>query len=69
MPAMLLLNKAQRTLLAEKLSEIGNLAAAALIFGQFLSERLFSSAIAFLGLIIWVVLMGCAMATARRIES
>jgi mRNA interferase MazF len=47
----------------------GNLAAAALIFGQFLSERPFSKAVALLGLIIWLVLIGCAVITARRIDS
>lgn len=50
---MLSLNKTQIALLADKLSDVANLAAGALIFGQFLSERLFSLPLAVFGVGIW----------------
>ena len=53
---MLRLNHDQRTLLAEKLCDAGNLAAGALVFGQFLADR-FSVWLAAGGLLIWTILI------------
>jgi hypothetical protein len=66
---MLLLNRAQRTLLAEKLADIGNLAAGALIFGQFLSEHSFSLSLVAFGVATWLMLTSIAVAIAKRIDS
>jgi hypothetical protein len=56
---MLRLNQEQRILLAEKLSDAGNLAAGALVFGQFLADR-FSVMLAAAGLAVWMILIGSA---------
>jgi hypothetical protein len=66
---MLLLNRAQRILLVEKLADIGNVAAGALIFGQFLSEYPFSPSLAAFGVGTWLVLTSIAVTIARRIDS
>jgi hypothetical protein len=62
---MLRLNQTQRTLLAEKLGDAGNLAAGALIFGQLLAEH-FSALIASCGGILWFVTVGCALRLVRK---
>lgn len=62
---MLKLTRQQRSMLAEKLLDIANLAAAAMIFGQFVSERRFSAAIAGVGATVWVVLAVCAIRLSR----
>ena len=61
---MLSFSKTQFALLADKLSDVANLAAGALVFGQFLSEHLFSLPLALFGLGIWVIVTGCAVALA-----
>lgn len=63
---MLRLERAQRTLLAETLRDIANLAAGAMIFGQFLADAMFSTAIALGGMAIWLVLVLTAMFFARE---
>jgi hypothetical protein len=50
---MLQLNKAQRALLADKLSDVANFAAGAWIFGQAFSDQSFSPLFAMLGVVIW----------------
>jgi hypothetical protein len=56
MPAtMLKLNREQRALLADKLSDLANLAAGALVFGQFLADRRFSPIIAVFGVVGWIL--------------
>jgi len=57
---MLELSLNQRKLLAETLRDIANFAAAALIFGQLVSERTFSIWLALLGIALW----GCFVASA-----
>jgi hypothetical protein len=64
---MLQLNSTQRTLLAEKLCDAGNLAAGALLFGQFLADR-FSILLPCGGLTLWVGLIGWALALSRKRE-
>lgn len=59
---MLPFNEAQRALLADKLSDVANLAAGALIFGQALSGRPFSATLAFTGIVIWLIVSWCAVA-------
>ena len=63
---MLPLNQRQRELLADKLSDVANLAAAALIFGQFLGEQPFSLLLASIGVGIWAIVTTCAVALIRR---
>ena len=58
---MLELNRGQKAVFADKLADAANMAAGALIFGQFLSEREFSVSLAFCGLGIWVLFMGYAI--------
>ncbi len=62
---MLRLNQRQRELLADKLCDAANLAAGALVFGQFLAPG-FSAILAAAGLIAWVALIGWGLAVARR---
>ena len=59
---MLPLTQAQRSLLADKLLDVGNLAAGALIFGQVLSERPLSVTVAVLGFAVWLIVAWCAVA-------
>jgi len=61
---MLTFKRTQLTLLADKLSDVANLAAGALIFGQFLGEQPFSPLLALLGVGIWVIITACAAALA-----
>src|SRR5687768_15287115 len=49
---MLRLNRAQRNLIAQKLCDEANVAAGALIFGQFLADR-FSIALVISGVVAW----------------
>jgi len=57
---MIRLTEAQRTLVTDKVPDLANLAAGALIFGQFLAERPFSLTVALLGIALWIFFMGCA---------
>ncbi len=66
---MLLFNRAQRTLLAEKSADIANLAAGALIFGQFLSDYSLSLSLAAFGVATWLVLTTFAVTIAKGIDS
>lgn len=63
---MLRLRRAQRTLLAETLRDIANIAAGAMIFGQFLADAMFSTRVAFGGMALWVVLVVCAILLASE---
>jgi hypothetical protein len=58
---MLVLTRGRRALLSEKLSDAANLAAGAMIFGQFLGEIAFSPVLAIFGFGIWLVMIGCAV--------
>ena len=58
---MVRLNDGQRRLLADKLSNVANIAAAALVFGQALGQGPFSPALAAVGVRLWVFLFGCAL--------
>lgn len=63
---MLQLRERQRAVLIEKLPDLANVAAGALIFGQFLGERPISPVIGLTGLGLWFVLTGFAMVLARK---
>ena len=58
---MLRLNRRRREILVEKLPDIANLVAASTFFGQFLTDRPFSLALAIVGIAsasgLWVAVM------------
>jgi hypothetical protein len=61
---MLPLNEEQRSLAADKLSDMANVAAGALVFGQALAERPFSVLLAVAGVVIWLFVSWCSLALA-----
>ncbi len=63
---MLSLDDDQRQMLSDKLPDAANLAVGALFFGQFLSDRPFSTALALWGSGAWLALMSWAIMLARR---
>lgn len=60
-PTMLRLNQTQRAILAEKIPDIANIGAGALVFGQTLDGGQFSGSLALVGFVVWVLLFGFAM--------
>jgi hypothetical protein len=62
---MLRLNKTQLGILIDKVPALANVAAGAMIFGQFLSQRTFSLFVAIGGVLLWFFLTGCAMVISR----
>ena len=54
--AMLDFDPGQRTLLAEKLFDAGNVAVGGMLFGQFVADRPFSVPLAIMGFGIWLTL-------------
>ena len=66
---MLEWNKEQRRVLIDKLADAANVAAGGLLFGQFLSDRPFSTVTALCGIGAWVLLMGWSLHLARRKRS
>jgi hypothetical protein len=58
---MLVLDRGQRDLLSQKLADIANLAAGALVFSQFLSTQQFSPRRIAWGLLLWSVVTACAL--------
>jgi hypothetical protein len=66
---MLLFDDGQRALLADKLPDAANLAAGALFFGQFLSDRPFSLGMAIAGIASWAALVSWGLVLARRGDS
>ena len=63
---MLLLDSEQKAMLADKLPDAANLAIGALFFGQFLSDRPFSIAVALAGSGAWLALFILGIVFARR---
>jgi hypothetical protein len=63
---MLSLDEGRRQMLADKLPDAANLAIGALFFGQFLSDRPFSTALALFGSGAWLALMMWATMLARK---
>jgi hypothetical protein len=58
---MVRLSRSQRTLLAETLRDIANLAAGAMVFGQFPADAMFSTGVALGGVAVWIVLVVTAV--------
>jgi hypothetical protein len=65
---MLILQREQRRLLAETVRDIANVAAGAMVFGQFLADQVFSRWLVFGGMAIWIVLVAYALALSRGEE-
>ena len=65
---MLRLSRAQRMLLAETLRDIANIAAGAMVFGQFLGSQKFSFLIAAFGMGVWVALVAFAIVLAGETQ-
>ncbi len=63
---MLKLNRGQFALLADKLPDVANLAAGALVFGQLLSESRFSPIIAVFGIAAWLLFFAFALIAKAR---
>ena len=66
---MLVLKGKQRAMLLDKVPDIANLAIGALVFGQFLSDSMYSVELAAVGLTIWALLMTFAAIVAGGAES
>lgn len=66
---MLQLNRNQRTVLADKLPDVANIAAGALVFAQFVGESPFSPWLAVCGIGLWAFLVVCAVALVGRTDS
>jgi hypothetical protein len=66
---MVRLKQSQRALLAETLRDVANIAAGAMVFGQFLADATFSTAVAFGGTGLWVVFVVCAILLASEAQS
>jgi hypothetical protein len=58
----------QRAMLADKLPDLGNIAMAALAFGQAFSDYLFSPVLGMIGVGIWITLMVVAVVMAAKEE-
>ena len=54
--------------MADKLFDVGNLAAGALVFSQFLGERPVSPALVGAGIVTWIVFLVLSVAAARGIK-
>lgn len=58
---MLVLKREQRELLADTFKDIANVAAGAIVFGQFLSDGVFSFSLALVGATLWIVFVAFAV--------
>ena len=63
---MLSLKDEQRAVLVDKLPDLANVTAGAMVFGQAMSDRRFSFEIAGLGIALWFVFIGVSLLFARR---
>ena len=59
-------NPRQRTLVADKLFDAGNVALGAMLFGQFVSQQPFSFALALVGVVLWVTFFAISVALEKR---
>lgn len=59
---MLRFRKPERRLVAETLSDLANIAAGALVFGQAISDNALSLSRALVGLMVWIAAVGMAVA-------
>lgn len=65
---MVELNRRQRAMFVDKLPDAANLAMGGLVFGQLVATGRFSTALAIVGVAIWVFFMGWGTALAEREE-
>ena len=65
---MVRFSKEDRRFVAEAVREIANLAAAAMVFGQFVVDRPFSPLIALGGILVWFGFMASAIVLRTRKE-
>ncbi|TSC78471.1 MAG: hypothetical protein G01um101433_222 [Parcubacteria group bacterium Gr01-1014_33] len=63
---MMHLNDKQREVLADKLSDLGNIAVGSLVFGYVINSKSFNGFSLILGLLIAVVMYGFATALGRK---
>jgi hypothetical protein len=63
---MLRFSEEQRRMLADKVPDVANVAAGAMVFGQFLEGQRFSWLMATFGLAIWLVLVAWSLFLARE---
>ena len=66
---MVELSEGQRRVLTDKLPDVANVAAGAMVFGQFLGDRPFSMPLATAGAVAWLALSIVTLFLARRRES
>jgi hypothetical protein len=62
---MLILNREQRRLFAETVRDIANVAAGAMVFGQFLSGNAFAPRVMVAGAALWIVFVSSAVLTLK----
>jgi hypothetical protein len=65
---MLRLQRSQRVLLSETVRDVANVAAGAMVFGQFLGSGMFSIWVAVGGTVVWAALVAWAVGLAREVE-
>jgi hypothetical protein len=63
---MLDLTPEQRQMLIDKLPDAANVALAALVFGQFIGDKPFSTPVAIGGIALWLVKIGRSLLLGRR---
>ncbi len=63
---MLRLTRGQRALVGDKLADVANIGAGALIFGQFVGDLAFSPWLIAAGLLMWLALMVLAIVSTGR---
>lgn len=66
---MLRLNRKQRTAMSETTRQVGNLALAALVFGQFVGSRALSWHLLVLGVLLWATSFACGVFLLKGSES
>ena len=63
---MLRFSQEQRRLIADKVPDVANIAAGALVFGQFIGGRRFSVPLAISGVAAWLALVGWSVFLSRE---
>jgi hypothetical protein len=62
---MIVLAPEQRRIVAETLRDIANVAAGAMVFGQFVAGTTFSPRLAISGVVVWMVLVVCSIVASK----
>jgi len=62
---MVILSPQQRRILAETVRDIANIAAGAMVFGQFVAGGTFLPRVAAAGAVVWIVLVVCSIVVAK----